>query len=239
MNLVLDIGNTNVKMALFDSNQMMDYQLIKNFAFEKIQDFIKKNHQIKNIYYSDTKSFIKNPDTYFKDFKMNVVKVDYKLKLPISIEYGTPETLGSDRIALAVGAGIQYDGMKLIIDTGTCITYDIVSEKKYIGGQISPGINMRLSALNHYTSNLPKINFDFPKDFIANTTKSAILKGVYDGIVFEINGIIQNYKLRYPNIVVILTGGDLKKIETEIKNVNFINRYLLMEGLNYIIASNE
>ena len=135
------------------------------------------------------------------------MEINHKSKIPISIDYITPDTLGSDRIALAVGASIKYPGDTLIIDIGTCVTYDIVLGKNYMGGQISPGLEMRFSALSDYTANLPKINFRVSENLVGNTTESSILIGVYDGLLYEINGIIEKYKLRYSGIHVIITGG--------------------------------
>ena len=117
--------------------------------------------------------------------------------------------------------------------------YDVVLGSRYIGGQISPGLEMRFFALNHYTGNLPKINFKSIENFIGKTTESSILIGVYDGLLYEINGILEKYKLRYPGIDVILTGGHVKIFKKKLRNINFINPYLLIHGLNYIIASND
>ena len=147
--------------------------------------------------------------------------------------------MGSDRIALAVGAATKYSGTKLIIDVGTCITYDIVVDNLYVGGQISPGLKMRLAALHLHTQQLPDINFQETSLFIGTTTTESMLIGVYDSFVFEIQNVIEKYKSRYPNIRVVITGGDMKMIKNKIKNINFFDPYLLMEGLNYIIACNE
>jgi len=239
MNLVLDLGNTNVKLAIFNNDKIIEYAMVSKLSFTELKKVKYKYPAIKNLCFSNTGPHIKDIERFCQESKIKYVKLDSNCSLPISIEYDTPKTLGSDRIALCVGAHINYPGNKLIIDLGTCLTYDILIKNKYMGGQISPGFQMRLRSLNHYTTNLPKLNFEFTFNEIGKTTKESILLGVYEGILFEIEGIIQKYKLRYPNITVIFTGGDVDFIKKRVKNTNFINPYLLMEGLNYIIASNE
>ncbi len=143
-----------------------------------------------------------------------------------------------DRIALAVGS-TQFKGDKLIIDFGTCITYDLVIDNKFLGGQISPGFDVRLSSLNYSTSKLPKVTFDYVDKTIGNNTIDCMLIGIKDSILYEVDKVIEKYKKRYPNIKVIATGGNLNIIKNKIKNINFFHPHLLMEGLNYIIAFNE
>ena len=133
----------------------------------------------------------------------------------------------------------QYEGDKLIIDFGTCITYDLVIGNTYFGGQISPGLVVRLSSLHDYTKKLPQLAFKEINSFIGDTTDKSMLIGVIDSVLFETEKVIQKYKNRYPSIVVIATGGDVEFISERIKNINFIRPHLLMEGLNYIIAFNE
>ena len=239
MNLVLDIGNTNVKLALFNKNTIIEYVVENSFSVSYLRDYLNKRKYIRHLYYSNTSSSIDYIEGLCSQFKINYCEINYKSKLPIKISYSTPQTLGADRIALACGAVNQYQGNKLIIDIGTCITYDIVLGEEYIGGQISLGLEMRLNALNNYTEYLPKILFKKPDIDIGDSTSNSILLGVYEGIIFEVNGIIEKYKSRYPNIIVILTGGSAKIFNNKIKNVNFFDTHLLMHGLNYIIATNE
>lgn len=239
MNLVLDIGNTSVRLAIFSKNKIIKNELIHTFSSDFLRKFISANPDIKNICVSNTAMKNDFIVPISKEFKIRYFDINKMSNLPICSEYQTPETLGSDRLALAVGASIKYPGENLIIDLGTCITYDIIIANNYIGGQISPGLKMRLLALHNYTANLPNIDFQIPEGFLGKNTDDSILIGVYEGVFAEINGILQKYKMRYPNINIILTGGDSQIFQEKLKNINFIDPYLLMHGLNYIIASNE
>ena len=239
MNLVLDIGNTNVKLGLFDNGEMIDHQLVGAFSEQYLRDFFAQKPGIKNLCISNTGSVFQSLESICKEFGIKYLNVDLECKLPILIKYDTPNNLGSDRIALASAASIKYPGDILVIDLGTCITYDVVLKKTYIGGKISPGLKMRLLALNNYTAYLPYVDFKRPKNLIAQSTEEAILLGVFEGIVSEINNTIENYKLRYPDMSIILTGGDVSIFQKDLQSINFIHHYLLMHGLNYIIACNE
>ncbi|MBF25847.1 MAG: pantothenate kinase [Flavobacteriales bacterium] len=239
MNLVLDVGNTSTKLALFAKNTIIEFIVINNFSIPYLREYIENRQDIKYLYYSNTSLSRKDIGNLCEELDVKYSDINHTSKLPIKISYSTPETLGSDRIALACGAAQQYSGNNLIIDFGTCITYDLVLGNEYIGGQISPGLDMRLNALNYYTENLPKIVFKTPNVYIGNSTSNSILVGVYEGIIFEVNGIIEKYKLRYPNINIITTGGAAKIFNKKIKNINFFDSHLLMHGINYIIATNE
>ena len=239
MNLVLDFGNTNVKWALFHDKNMIKFvsaTILTKYAFEEI---LKKYSNIHNICVVGDSDLTEEIHHICLDNEINYLKLTNSIKLPININYRSPKTLGADRIALVMGAHKLYSKDTLIIDCGTCITYDLLVGNDYLGGQISPGLHMRLSSLHFFTKKLPKLNFDFQDYFIGDSTKKSMLIGVSDSILFEIKDVIQKYRLRYPNINVVITGGDAKFVKNKIKNINFINPYLLMEGLNYIIAFNE
>ena len=239
MNLVLDIGNTTVRLAVFSKNKIIKNQLINAFSAEFLRKFLSSNPDIQTICVANTSSKKDYIFNVSKEFKIRYLDVNHHCNLPIFQKYENSETLGADRLALAVGASIKYGGENLIIDLGTCITYDIILGKNYLGGQISPGLKMRLLSLNYYTANLPSIDFQIPKGFLGKNTEDSILIGVYEGVYGEINSIIEKYKVRYPNINIILTGGDHQIFTEKLKNINFIDPYLLIHGLNYIIASNE
>tara|TARA_Y100000766_G_C18898104_1_gene601979 strand:+ start:129 stop:854 length:726 start_codon:yes stop_codon:yes gene_type:complete len=239
MNLVLDIGNTRFKWAIFQNNEMLKFDANKSFSIDFLRTLLSTYNKIKNVCLSDTTNLHYDYKNLFLNLNVNYIEVNQNCKLPIKISYSTPNTLGADRIALSVAASQNYSGDKLIIDLGTCITYDLVRNNDYIGGQISPGLNMRLASLNYYTGNLPKLDFCFTELLVGDNTKNSILIGIYDSVFFEIQNVIEKYKKRYPKIVIIVTGGDMNIVEKKIKNLNFSHPYLLMEGLNSIIAFNE
>ena len=241
MNLIVDVGNTLVKFAIFK-----DGDLIYNNSFE-LSDFKKQYKSLKQDFPSLKKAIIssvgrlsKNQIDIIKN-DLNVIELSSKTNLPFKNLYETPETLGVDRIAL-VSASVQKFPNKnvLIIDAGTCITYDfITSENHYLGGAISPGIRLRYKSLNNLTANLPLLKTEQPKSIIGNTTKTSIHSGVINGVINEIDGIINQYHENYSDLTVILTGGDTKFLSNQLKNTIFANSNFLLEGLNFILEYNS
>tara|TARA_B100000579_G_scaffold254975_1_gene209911 strand:+ start:304 stop:1026 length:723 start_codon:yes stop_codon:yes gene_type:complete len=238
MNLVFDAGNTNLKMGIFDTNDLIYFEHLNNFSSSYFQEVVLKYKSIKSVCVSNNANFLSELPRLCREFDIKYLNISHLTNLPITIDYLSPQSLGNDRIALASGS-TKIKGDKLIIDFGTCITYDVVLDNNFIGGQISPGFYVRLSSLNHYTSKLPKINLEDVDNIIGKNTNECMLIGVIDSVLFEVEKVIEKYKKRFPNIQVIVTGGNLSFIKNRIKNINFIRPYLLMEGLNYIIAFNE
>ena len=155
--------------------------------------------------------------------------------------YKTPTTLGVDRLAL-VSASVNKFSSKnvLIIDAGTCITYDFIDNKNnYLGGAISPGVYTRYKSLNNLTAKLPLLKPRTVKNITGNSTKQSIHSGVINGVLFEIEGVIKNYNTKYEDLTVILTGGDSKFLSKQLKNSIFANSNFLLEGLNYILEFNS
>ena len=239
MNLVIDIGNTRFKWAVFHNNKMLKFESSKKFSSNFVKKIKLEYPELKNVCLSDNTNLNFDYKTIFSSFNLNYIELNSQCKLPITINYSTPFSLGSDRIALSVAAENNFKGNKLIIDLGTCITYDVVLNSNYIGGQISPGLQMRFASLHHYTDKLPKLDYINRDISVGQSTRDSILVGVYDSIFFEIESVVNKYKRLYPTIVTIATGGDMNIIEKKIKNINFFSPYLLMEGLNSIIAFNE
>ena len=164
--------------------------------------------------------------------------LDHSTPVPIEINYDSPETLGLDRLALAVAACSQYSKKNtLIIDAGTCITYDVILDgKRYIGGGISPGIEMRYRALNHFTGKLPHISAtNQEKVSLGKSTSSSIQFGVFRGAIAEIDGIIDRLVSEHQIDSVVLTGGNAKELANHLKNNIFADPYLLLKGLDTIL----
>ena len=145
--------------------------------------------------------------------------------------------LGEDRLALSIGGLFFYGNNILIIDLGTCITYDLVLDRQYKGGQISPGIQSRLRSLHNSTTSLPRVDFEIPNDFIGKSTKDCMLSGVFFGILSELELMIKRYTNEY-NLTVIITGGDSKYLVESLKNEIFVFSNLVLDGLSKILIHN-
>lgn len=175
-----------------------------------------------------------------QDKGVGVLKLDHLTPLPIRNSYRTKETLGYDRIAAAVGANARYPGQDiLIIDMGTAITIDFVSSKnEFLGGNISPGLLMRFRSLHEFTSRLPQVEPAEQNVLLGDDTESAIRAGVQNGIIFELDGYINEQKMRYPRLQVLMTGGDAVLFDKKLKNSIFVDLNLNLFGLHRILEYN-
>jgi type III pantothenate kinase len=175
--------------------------------------------------------------------KIPLLKVSSDIDLPFKLNYTSPKTIGADRLALIAGAMLHNKNENtLVIDAGTCVTYDFIDNNNvYHGGAISPGLYLRFKSLNDYTENLPLLSISEKNiKLIGNDTKSSIQSGVAQGLFAEIEGIIVKYNLKYKNLTVFLTGGDKKLLDSYIKNKIFVgSKFLLLEGINYLLNFNK
>ncbi len=239
MNIAIDIGNTRTKVAVFKQNQMIYNEIIKDdYLIEKLTEITTK-YTCKNAIISTVGKDKKNlTETLSK--KMRVLKMSHLLKIPFKNLYATPKTLGVDRIALIAGTHKEFPNKNvLVIDAGTCITYDFINaENEYLGGGISPGIEMRYKALNHFTEKLPLLTQTDEKTLIGDTTKTSIHSGVINGVINEIDGIIDQYKAEFKDLTIVLTGGSGNFLAKRIKNTIFAKSFLLLKGLNHILIYN-
>ena len=238
MNLVVDIGNSSLKVAIFDKKLMTSKFIYTNQSLNIFSDLF-KNNVIDNCLISNVSTIDKNILDFLK-INSNLFSINESINLPFINLYKTKNTLGHDRIALVSAAAIDFpDQNTLIIDTGTCITYDFKnSENEYLGGGISPGIQMRFKSLNSQTSKLPLSTINLEYKLIGDDTNSSINSGVVHGVISEINGIINQYQERFKNIKIILTGGDSNFLLKKIKNTIFADQNLLLKGLNYLLKGN-
>jgi type III pantothenate kinase len=240
MNLVVDVGNTFVKLAVFEGTKLIYKKTSEPNFIQKEIFLIKEKFKIIDKVILSTVGTLKKEDVTFLKNNFDFLQLDEFTKLPFNNLYKTPNTLGLDRICL-VSASVQIYPNKnvLIIDAGTCITYDFINkDNKYLGGAISPGIVMRYKALNNFTAKLPLLEPEFPENMIGNSTKDAIHSGVLFGVLNEIDGVIESYKLIYKDLTVILTGGDTNFLSKQLKSSIFANSNFLLEGLNYILHFN-
>jgi type III pantothenate kinase len=234
MNAVIDIGNTFGKLAFFDGLQL------KSFERGKVKTLLKSLNKVnleKIIICSVTKSK-KELEALFSEFPLKHILTKNSL-LPIRNDYGTPETLGYDRIAAAVAAFYEFPSENcLILDMGTAIKYDFLSsDGSFKGGIISPGMKMRFKALHTFTKKLPLIEKDGIPSLIGDSTKTCIQSGVINGIATELNGIITRYRAK-GDLKIILSGGDADFFESQINYPTFTAPNLVLEGLNRILIHN-
>lgn len=239
MNLTIDIGNTFTKLAIFDNNQIVYSNWeIKNLDLELVA--VREKYPLieKSIILSVKTVKLHILDIVYKHYPKTQI-LSHKSSLDFKIGYKTPETLGTDRIAAVAGAKACFPNKTvLIIDIGTAITYDIVVEgENYLGGNISPGIDLRFKALHNFTSKLPLVNKEHTSEnlMIGLDTKSAIYNGVIFGMKSEIDEYINQAKKHYKNLEVIITGGDSIFFQKLLKNNCFTNKNLIFVGLNYIL----
>jgi type III pantothenate kinase len=240
MNLAIDIGNTRVKAAVFEEDKLIElFVFDKKIIISQIRKIIKKHPISLGIMSNVGSVSAKKMAQLKKSFDFMVVSAS--LKVPFTNLYKTPKTLGVDRIALVAGAVKQFPNKNvLIIDAGTCITFDFIDSKaSYLGGAISPGINMRYKALNKFTANLPLITTLQLDDFIGKNTEESIISGVLNGVQNEINGIIEAYREKYLHLTVVLTGGDTNFLSKQLKSSIFANQNFLLQGLNEILKFNQ
>lgn len=236
MNLIVDIGNTNTKLALFVKNEMKE-----SFRDDSAITVILQRKSVKNCIVSRTGA---NPELESRigKKKINTLYFTPRLKIPLKILYKTPETLGYDRIAGAVAVSNIFPAQNVLkIDFGTCITYDFVNAKgEYIGGGISPGMMMRFKALHSYTQKLPLVDPMEAKNFnlVGTDTPSSIRSGVIFGIKNEVLGIINEYESRFGSIKIVATGGDEGLFVTLLEKEIFARPFLVAEGLNAILNYN-
>jgi len=236
MNLAIDIGNTNLKLGLFENNELVDV-----LTGEEAIDVILSRHKIENAILSKTGSN-SSFEQKLKEKNINTLVLSSELKLPLKILYKTPETLGADRIAGSVAVNFLYPTNNILkIDFGTCITFDFVNANaEYHGGAISPGMMMRFKSLHNYTAKLPLVDpMQFTSFELTGTdTTTSILSGVVNGIKEEVHGIIKQYDLRFGNLAVVATGGDALLFATLLNCEIFARPYLVLEGLNRILNYN-
>ncbi|HEY0896019.1 MAG TPA: type III pantothenate kinase [Sphingobacteriaceae bacterium] len=240
-NLVVDIGNSLIKVAVFN-NRQLDHTEAFTDTKPELVDALFAKHEISHSIMSDVSGKAAALETLLAE-RSEYIRFSAKTAAGIEMHYLTPETLGPDRLAGVIAASRLYPQKdSLIIDAGTCITYDMVDrDGRYFGGSISPGMNMRLKALNNYTGKLPLI--EAPADFHewrGNDTRSSILSGVLEGATLEVEGFIEKYNSQYSGIQVILCGGDADFFDTRLKNSIFAHSvktepHLVLKGLNEVI----
>lgn len=238
MNLVLDFGNTRIKCAVFIGPSLQYTKVFdsENQLLDAISTFEGINHCI---IASVTNNHAKALEVLSAKYQTLLFKA--QTPIPLTNLYKSALTLGSDRIAASVGAYTLYPNQAVLtIDAGTCIKYNFVNERnEYLGGAISPGIPMRLKAMHHYTQALPLQQADWNYDKLTGqSTAESLLTGALMGAVCEVEAMINRYRQTYPNLVVLITGGDMDYLCRQVKSRFFASQNLLLTGLNAILTYN-
>jgi type III pantothenate kinase len=240
LNLVIDIGNSQTKVAVFEAGE-----IVQTICMELLT--IAQLDELKHIYPTLSKAILSSvtdvDDELLKFLKKEYdffIEFDHLTAIPIGNLYESKETLGLDRLAAAVGAITLFPGKELlVIDAGTAITFDLIDENNcFLGGNISPGLKTRFRALHKFTNKLPEIECADQWPDIGKTTEEAIRAGVQNGMIFEIDGMIDHVRKDWPKCQVILTGGDLFFFDRKLKNTIFVKFEITLIGLNRILEYN-
>ena len=234
MILTIDVGNTRIKGAVFEKDTFLEQFLFEPNALQNaIENILIKYPSTSHLVVASVGKNEKEAFSFFAD-RLSVHFVTHEDVFPFLNAYATPTTLGIDRMVLAAGATLRFPNQnRLVIDAGTCVTYDFISQDDvYLGGAISPGLRLRYESLHNYTAKLPLLESECPDYFIGNSTANSIHSGVVNGLAHEIDGFIEEYRIRYSNFIIILTGGDAEFLAKRLKNTIFANSNFLLESLN-------
>jgi len=238
VNLIIDAGNTLIKYAVFDNFNIIFYDYNSEFTEAHYLIIKKKFPAINQIIFSN----VGHHQLKFLNILPDIKIIEFSSHTPIPIInlYQSPETLGMDRLAAVIGANQLYPKENImVIDLGSAITYDFINNNsEYLGGNISPGLEMRFKALNNFTSKLPLLTPNENFNPIGKNTNEAILTGVEQGLVFEISSYIDYFSQYFTDLKVLLTGGNCFFFEKILKNHIFVNPNLLLIGLNKILEYN-
>ncbi len=238
MRLAIDIGNTRIKAGLFSGERLVRYVRFENWQDEKWKNLVSRE-AISNAIVSSVETQ-EISDNMNLPGNIKILNLSHTTPLPVKNNYKTPETLGKDRLAGAIGGWLSSgQHSTLVIDAGTCIKYDFLDETDgYLGGSISPGLQMRLDAMHHFTARLPALQLKETTDFIGNDTHSAMMTGTVSGIIGEVKYFIELYKTRFGKINVLLTGGNADFISLHLENKYRVEPNLVLIGLNTILNYN-
>lgn len=238
MHTAIDIGNTRIKWARFDKTELIGSGTIDHSEFDKL-DLLLSNYSGDDFSLS---SVVELPKVVTDICTTHHVKlIDHETPMPLKNTYLTPNTLGMDRLCSAIGGkSIFPENPVLVIDIGTCMKFEYVSEKRiYEGGNISPGLQMRFSALHHYTSKLPSLDPKHTTGPIGRSTEEALRLGVQQGMLFEIRTMIDTMNALHPSIKTVATGGDLSFFANDLKTHIFADPLLVLRGVNEIYLHNS
>lgn len=239
MQLCIDQGNSSVKIAVFDGDTLVCAEVYNELSSSVIEDLYGR-YDIRYSIFSTVAAHNKLVINELIQRSKVFIELTHDTPVPLQNKYLTPHTLGKDRLAAVVGAMSIHPGTDiLVVDAGSAITFDFADRHGcYWGGNISPGVDMRLRALHQFTDRLPFVEMQEESRLLGNDTQSAILSGVLVGVRFEIDGYINQLKNEYPQLSTFLTGGNTFYFANRLKNAIFAEKNLVLIGLNRILLHN-
>lgn len=242
MNLIIDLGNTFAKVFCVQEEIILSETRFPAHDTNALISYLQSiGEPVKGAILSSVISHPLQLEAALRESFFTVV-LDHRTPLPIINRYATPQTLGKDRLAAAAGASLQFKGKNVLaIDAGTCIKYDMLTAQgEYLGGGISPGIEMRFKALNTFTDKLPLLTKAKTVPLIGTDTEGSIYSGVQNGVMEEVKGIIGCYRMEFNELNVVFTGGDMAFFIPLVsgKNAIFADPWLVLKGLNAILEHN-
>ena len=240
MNLVIDRGNTHLKYGIFDKRKLVASDstnfLDKSTVKKLVDEYHLTNVILSSVVANKNDELVSNLKEQIPSF----IELSHNTILPFSWNYKSKETIGKDRLAAIAAALDLYPNTNLLVfDAGTALTYELINDKtEFVGGNISPGLQMRFKALNSFTSRLPLLTSNTDTPFLGNSTKEAIEAGVQNSMYLEIEGLIEHFKSNYKGLTCIITGGDAEFFARKLKNPIFVAPNLVLIGLNRILEHN-
>lgn len=242
MHIVIDIGNSKTKIGVFEKESIYP---IKTFTYQSLAQTreILSQYNCEHACIVSVAAANENLTQLIQEIISTdqILSIHHSTPLPIFNHYGTPETLGKDRLCAAVAAAAIFENKNcLVIDCGTCIKYDFITQdKKYLGGSISLGLNMRYKALHHFTDRLPLLSYEQrPTHYIGTDTQSSMQTGVVTAIEHEMQGFIHRYQEDHLDLQIILSGGDASKFVNSFKNRIFAVENIVLIGAHQILKYN-
>lgn len=240
MKLIIDIGNTVTKMVAFRGDEPIDEMRTEGVEPDSLDAFVRK-HDFRRGIVGAVRDLTAKEEEVLARLHFPLLRFTPDTPVPITNRYRSPETLGTDRLAAVIGASSLRPGKDLlIIDAGTCITYEVIDARgNYWGGNIAPGMQMRLRALHEFTARLPLVEAEGEVPGMGYNTETAIRSGVLRGMKYEIEGYIKSMMAKFPHLEVFLTGGNRINFDTNIINLIFTDKYIVPRGLNKILDYNR
>jgi type III pantothenate kinase len=243
MNLIVDIGNTRIKIAFFQKNTLVEKAIFDTITLDALSEML-NGRVIEGVIMSITGQDTEGVADWLEK-QYFFIRFDSQTPLPLENCYGTPQTLGKDRLAAVVAAQYLFPNRNcLVMDSGTCITYNFINKRgQFLGGNIAPGLSMRLKAMHHFTAKLPLISRNTEmriSNLVGNTTEKAMLNGAQIGLLSEVEGFVKRFKLEFGSLKVLITGGDGAFLQENLYLKNsFYEPNLVLLGLNRILNFNK